>query len=125
MPCEAWWSPFVGISLLGVFCLLMYLLRRRRRLVRVAFWAFAVLLLMFVGMEWPDDISPFESAFWRGIELRDWRDILRTTLYMFATGLIAHWILKSVDMPWPIGYGSRGTRGDCVINRSRTKRRRP
>jgi len=122
---EAWWSPFVLFPVLGISYLMLYLLRRRPRLTQAIIWAFAALLLVSIGMKWPDGLSAFECAFWEGIELRDWRDILRTILYMLATGLISHWIFKSVDMPWPIGYGTRGPHDDSVVNRSRTKRRRP
>jgi len=122
---EAWWSPYVGISFLALFWLLAYCLRRRRKLR----WAMLVVAAVFglfpAGTKGPPGTTPLESAFWRGIELQDWPDIVRIVLYGGACGLIAVWLYRSIDAPRPIGYGSRTTPGDCADNKNTIPRDKP
>ena len=93
---EAWWSPYIFLSVFGLFLFLLYLLRRWRRLVRVTIVVAVVLMLMSIALERPDDISPFESAFWKALKLRSWQDILRTALMICFSTLL--WMRLDMEM---------------------------
>ena len=121
---DTWGWPFAGIFAFGAFWLLMYWLRRRRRLVRVMFWVMGAFVVVFglfhIGTTCPPGTSPFEAAFWRGIQLRDWPDILSDLLFIVTAGLVGAWFQKSVNAPRPIGYGHRSARADLVDKKKGT-----